>query len=378
MRGWGQLGAYNFIHALRFATPPDAARWQAAALEALRPLRLDAAADNFEIAPEPIAEKLETEINQPFAPDAAPLRFFLCRDDAGAGHWLGLTIDHWLADDFSARLLLERIVARYEGRDLPPLRSGRPSFSGALLADLAAMLQQARALRRAARIPMRNPLDLQAGVLRRQLPLEALEPIRARARAAGATVNDLLLASIAQACGASRRWPPHPRRRALALATAMDTRRFEPPARRDRFGFFISQYTVALDRPETIPLLDLTRAVAKQTRPLKATPGRALFFAASLFARTARSTAQRITLVPRGAPLAAGLSNINLTGTWMEDSPVREFRRIGPTGPVVPLVFMVTTLRGVLSFDVTYRSAAFTGPEAEALADDAIRRLTTI
>ena len=66
---------------------------------------------------------------------------------------------------------------------------------------------------------------------------------------------------------------------------------------------------------------------------------------------------------------------MNLTGSWIEQSGLTEYRRIGPTGPIVPMVLMITTLGGRIFMDVTFRTAAFTPVEAERLIEDVIHRL---
>ena len=71
----------------------------------------------------------------------------------------------------------------------------------------------------------------------------------------------------------------------------------------------------------------------------------------------------------------AGLSNVNLTGSWIEQAEISEFRRVVATGPVVPIVLMITTFRGQIFVDVTFRATVFTAEEAKAVIEDIIRRL---
>ena len=65
-----------------------------------------------------------------------------------------------------------------------------------------------------------------------------------------------------------------------------------------------------------------------------------------------------------------------MSGSWIEQSKIAEFRRVGPTGPVVPLLLMLTTLRGRIFVDTTYRTTAFSREAAENLVTDFARRLT--
>jgi hypothetical protein len=79
-------------------------------------------------------------------------------------------------------------------------------------------------------------------------------------------------------------------------------------------------------------------------------------------------------------PQACGISNVNLTGSWVEEARPRllDYRRIGPTGPIVPMLFMITTIGSRLSIDVTYRTTALTQDHAEFLTDRFVLRLSSL
>jgi len=76
-------------------------------------------------------------------------------------------------------------------------------------------------------------------------------------------------------------------------------------------------------------------------------------------------------LFQRSMPNVCGLSNVNLIGSWIDQAgPVlRDYRRIGPTGPIAPLILMLTSIGDRLTVEVTYRTTAFTREDAERLAD---------
>ena len=202
-----------------------------------------------------------------------------------------------------------------------------------------------------------------------------LEANRLLARENGATLHDVLLASTAQAFGAAREWEGVPRRDSVAVASAMDLRRFEPNQPRDTLGLHIGYYIVMAKRPHELALPELIKRIALQACRLKAAPGTELFVPALWLWRRSRSNHSKATFYSRGAPVVAGLSNVNLTGSWIEQADIQEFRRIGPTGPIVPMLLMITTFRGQIFIDVTFRTAAFTRAEAERLIDDVIHRL---
>ena len=57
--------------------------------------------------------------------------------------------------------------------------------------------------------------------------------------------------------------------------------------------------------------------------------------------------------------LAAGISNVTLTGSWLSDAAgqgVVEYVRVSPVGPMLPMVFTPTTLDDRFHVGLTYRS----------------------
>lgn len=377
MRGWSELAPYNFIHALRFDEPAEVERWRAATVEALTRLGLGAAALVIETPRTEIDAHFEAELNRGFAAGDLPLRFFVI--ETRGGHWFGVVLDHWFADDFSSRALLQQIHASYRAVESTELFWAQTtSPCRPWLTEWSSFFKQAAALRRARRIPLKKHLDFTVGAFRVELPKAILEAVRACAKEQRATVHDVFLAAAAQACSLAYPRQLDSRRAGIGLASAMDLRRFETGAARDGLGLRISQYAIVEDEPEGLPLPALVTRIARKTRELKNTSGWACFVAGVLFWRLARSRKAKATLYQRGAPFAAGLSNVNLSGSWIEQSGIAEFRRVGPTGPVVPLVLMITTFRGRIFVDATYRGAAMGRPDAERLVDDFAQRLAQL
>src|SRR5437660_127471 len=112
LREWSALAPYNFIHAMRLAAPTDIAGWQNAVDTAMRELAVSSKTIAIEQPATDLKTHLETELRRPFSPLVAPFRFFVI-DANTNGHWFGITLDHWVADDFSCRCLLQRIYSIY-------------------------------------------------------------------------------------------------------------------------------------------------------------------------------------------------------------------------------------------------------------------------
>ncbi|MEI8197976.1 MAG: hypothetical protein WCI73_18945, partial [Phycisphaerae bacterium] len=104
----------------------------------------------------------------------------------------------------------------------------------------------------------------------------------------------------------------------------------------------------------------------------------------------------RALFFQKNVPLAAGISNVNMTSSWVDppattigtqdgNTPtpanfltgptVLDYIRISPTGPLLPLVFTLTTIGPRLSLCVTYRTTAFTDEQARAISREFVTRL---
>ena len=403
MRRCSKLAPYNFIHALRMAVPADGRRWRDAAEQTVAELGLGAPrfdgdrvrfVSAFPVSVETpqgsLDNHLDSEMNRPFSSDELPFRFFVI-EEADGTHWFGVVIDHWLADDYSCRQLLHRICLRYyspekavtlpvlECADAPSQRHFRT-----VLRALPGLAKQFASHRRAVRVSLRDPLDFAVRTFQQKLPIGLIDTIRRRAKEYNATVHDCFLMAAAQACGEFRRSHFRGPRQSIAVATVVDLRRFVDRgiAMATAFGCFLGYYTLAISNPEESPALGLIKGIALRTKLLKTqmrgTQGALIL--ARIWWDHSRSDCAKATLFQRGIPLMCGLSNVNLTGSWIDGTVPRllDYRRVGPTGPITPLVFMITSISDRLSIDVTYRTTAFTQGDAEFLADRFITRLNSL
>lgn len=65
-------------------------------------------------------------------------------------------------------------------------------------------------------------------------------------------------------------------------------------------------------------------------------------------------------------------------GTGGERPQVLDYLRISPTGPLIPLVFTLTTIRNRLSLCVTYRTTSFHEEKLQGVVEDFVRRLEAV
>jgi NRPS condensation-like uncharacterized protein len=397
MRQWTSLAPYNAGHVMRVSGAPDVERWRAALTAVLKTLGLTEPVLIELSTVAPPDQKIIEELNRPFLPGTLPLRAFVTVDQQDS-HLVGVIYDHWFADSPSLRAFMQRVFAHYSGNseNFSPLRVAGDNdleHSGFRFPALVSCVRDYLRHRRACQIHLRDPLDFGAGFFSIHFPDGAIDHIRSFAKKHGATVNDVFLATASQALGKftaeQRKSEPDPRakRDRVAIATAVDLRPLSDRNRDDLFGFFVGYFTVVHDRPEMRPLPELVAATARETSASKSA-ARALEFTWGL--RIARwiwdwSSRPRFKaqLFQKGLPFLAGISNVNLTGSWADQGKlppcgramVLDYFRVSPVGPLVPLVFTFTTIRNRLSLCVTYRTTAFSQNQARRIATELMERL---
>ncbi len=381
MRQWSALGPFHAVDAMCIAGAGDVARWE-------RIIAAVIGAHGFP-APEWVREyddidtAVTEEMNEIFEEDAPPFRFFVA-EAGGAGHWLGLVWDHWVADSMTIRELMRRLHAGWNGGELPPLRFAAPPR--ATVSDALAMaMGRGRGLRSACRLAVGDALDLRVSVCVREFPRGVVEGLVAQARQLGVTVNDWFAAVLMQVFGewTAEERAAQPRRNRLAIGVAADTRRHFPEASRDAFGFFLTCFALLQPAPEKQAPAELVKRIAEETRTFKKEGAAQRFDGAWRALRwgawLAISRRQRASLLQRSAPCVAGLSNVNLDTGWIADAPgLADYRRVSPCGPLTPVAFAPTTLRGRLSLVVTHRLNTFTAAQAGAFATEFVMRVTAL
>jgi NRPS condensation-like uncharacterized protein len=244
-------------------------------------------------------------------------------------------------------------------------------------------------------MPLRDPADFESDFLSLHFPPGSVERVRAVAKQQRATVNDIFIATAAQLLGKftapqralSRARFLRPRRDRVAIATAVDLRPRVAGTDDNLFGLALGYFSIITERPEERSLEKLVAAVARETDAGKSNARAlqldwSLRIAHWLWNRASHPRA-RATLFQKGMPLAAGISNVNLTGSWADQSTspkdeprVLDYLRVSPVGPLLPIVFTLTTIGDRLSLCVTYRTTAFGRSDAEQIAAGFVERLS--
>ncbi len=400
---WNELHPYHAVHVVRIFAPLDLPRLGDVINRTLATLglgtvtlnqrrgtyRYEVGGANYEIQTiklggnprAGLAAEAARQLNLRFAHDQSfqPFRFFVA---AGMdSFYLGLVYFHAVADGESVIHLLKSLVDACLGRgEAAGFELYPRNHDGILFRDpglfgrkLLAVLAQLRILRRARRLPCRNPQNLDNAVEFFSLTPDELRALLQAAKTWDVTLNDLFLALLLKCFARLRpQGPPNSRRTKLAAGCIVNLRKDLGVSQQRVFGLFLGSFVVTCEPRAEIPLQDLGREVHEQTARIKANR---LSVGTPLELRFARSILQFFSLERRkkfyqkNYPLWGGLTNMNLDSIWQPPPgghPL-EYLRAVSTGPATPLVLSVTTAGGGVSLGLSYRTACFSEAEVEQM-----------
>jgi NRPS condensation-like uncharacterized protein len=226
------------------------------------------------------------------------------------------------------------------------------------------------------RIETTNP-DQSVRVRVVDLDVSVLEQLRSAAKVAGVTVGDMLLTAATVACAEQGPSMATRKRQNLAMGTIVDLRHRNPYLSDRIFGLFLG-FMVSLFRPEDLQSFSsaLRRASCWRKTHLHKRSAEASQMRMWLGLQLARrmNTDSLIEFYRKRFPLAGGLSNVNLTGSWVSTVPqARAYHRISPTGPLMPIVFTPTTVGNRLNLCYSYKRAILDDTSASRIADRMIQ-----
>jgi NRPS condensation-like uncharacterized protein len=433
MRRWREWHPYNAGQAMRITGRPDMERWRHAVTETIREVGLGipklsdknrrvAFVEVDEVSVErhesDLANFTNSELNRPFAGNELPIRFAVLTGALGEesedSYLLVATYDHWIADSRAMRELMHRIWERYRDArgesPLPALTLRAPHFNR-LYRKYIGLLYRSRAIyqslksmyrhRRVYRTHLKDPAEFESHMIYTPLAGGVIDRVRAYAKSKGASVNDVFLAVLGQLMGehtAAERIRTrkkklfHYARDQVGLGTIVDIRDHARQPLDDVFGLYLSSYTVVLKDPEKADMETLTKTITATTAKIKKKNLAVKAYTALMAARLCWDSLgkfRRKRLQPlvfqKNVPVQAGISNVNMTKSWVdapreagEGPAVIDYLRISPTGPLIPLVFTLTTIGDRLSLCCTYRTTAFTAEKANDLVKRFIERLSAI
>jgi hypothetical protein len=326
------------------------------------------------------------QMNLPFAETELPMRPFILQQDGS--FYLGVVYQHWVADSASIRMLLHewfvRIYDPTSARDFPARAApggywkifGPHRSRWRLGEQVLTLLRSASRFRRVRKLRTQGSSNYDMHFALHRVPSGLLEKLLVISKDQGVTLNDIFLGAMAEVCHQFNPIRHIPRRKDLALGMIVDLR---PRSRRDLsrvFSLFLGFANVVCRPRDLRHWPDLVKHIAQQTRAHKQTDApqaSAVWMFAALVASRYVPIEKTFRFYRKHMPLAGGISNVNMNRTWAakyHPDPLLEYVRVSPTGPMVPLVFSMTTLGKELLLGLTYRSALFSDELANTIAEN--------
>jgi len=211
-----------------------------------------------------------------------------------------------------------------------------------------------------------------------------VDRVRQFARDNRASVNDVFLAALCRALA-----PFLPKRRSKAksrvvtLGTIVDTRSDANEDLSETLGTFLGYYLVRAAGDGSMPLDELTRGIAAITRAKKAERSyldSAINFRAASAIWPRLKPESRLHFARQALPLTAGISNVHLRGSWIEQASDRilDFSRAVSCGPALPLVVSPTTIHNRMNIAVSYRTTGFSQSKIDGIMQSFVGQLETL
>jgi hypothetical protein len=217
-------------------------------------------------------------------------------------------------------------------------------------------------------------------VLLADVPEGAAGALRGACRRQGLKVSDALLAALAEACRRHVPFQGRPHRRNIAVGNIIDLRSYGG-REIENFGLYLG-FTHLVCRPEELADWPrLLRATSRQNlahRRAGVTHSSTTWWLTALLWQRWLPDGRLYHFYRKEFPLAGGLSNVRLDAllpTWNGSTPILNYTRIAPTGPVAPVVLTTTTLGNRLNLALTYRPAVVDDMRAAELLETFTRRI---
>ncbi len=405
MYQWSELHPYNAVHAYRIARPLDSDRLYRS-MDAVYSqngigyveIGSDGRSYRYERDAHPPLEIIEAghdaqatlrevfarELNHAYErPRCRPLRISAVVSGA-ADHYLCVGYDHWAFDSVAARLIVRRILDRYLDLGGPAepkpfahypetyRRAFAPQMGlGRIGRGVIGALGQVLCRRMVCRVPYTSVSHMPVGFALASTQEGTVDGLRQFSRSLGATVHDVVLAALGRSL--ARHLPRRATRDGtcpVGIGTIVDARGESAVDVSNTLGAFLSYYAVRFAAERDAGLSEVTRRVAALTGPIKvrrgyldAVPKMKLFSAIWPYL----SQRRRPYFVRLVLPMTAGVSNVVIRDPGIDSpgSPIVDYLRGAPTGPLLPLALTVTTFAGRMNLAITYRQTGFTQSRLE-------------
>ncbi len=412
MRKWEAVHPYNAAQAMKVAVIPDPNAIQGSWRETivatgLGQVRVDGNQYRFEslnghldactvaFPAATLCDHISAELNRPFLdPGEPPFRPFMIAE--GEHFYMGVIYQHWLADSASIRILLhEWFVRLYDpaAASARPLRLPTDGYWSTIgphrggwevSQSTLGMIRRHTRLQRAQKISSDVLTDHQTRFALFPAPDGLITYLRTYAQANGVKINDIFLAALAEACARHVPLQRRPSRSDVAVGSIVDLRPFCPADLSNTFGVFLGFTNVVCHQEELKDFDRLLRIVSNQTKLQKSTgvaPSSLIWMGAAMLIGRLSKPEELYHFYRKELPLAGGISNVDLTKTWIAQyhpAPLLEYIRVSPSGPMTPLVITTTTLGEKFHVGLTHRVGLIPPERASAVANTFLQRLQSL
>jgi NRPS condensation-like uncharacterized protein len=412
MRRWDAVHPYNAAQLMKLEGTPDPDAWRSAWHSTLSqtglgavsmgkdryrfvPLNGHLAAYNVQFPTGDVNSFISTQMNLPFTDShEPPFRPFIFQQDQH--FYAGMIYQHWLADSASIRMLMrEWFVRVYDPRAADPhpievatvgyWRSIGPDRGGWTVAQsVLDMTRRHIRMRRVQKIASTALDDYTIAFQLLPTTPGLIDRVRSAARCRGVKVNDIFLAALTEACALHVPLQPRKNRTDIAVGAVVDLRPWCPEHFTDVFGLFLG-FTNVISKPTEFGNFDrLLACVANQTRLQKSTgvaPASLMWMTGALWLGKLSKPNELYHFYRKELPLAGGISNVDLTRSWMADyhpAPLLDYIRVSPTGPMTPVALTTTTLGDQFHIGITHRTGLISSARANDIASTFLSRLESL
>jgi hypothetical protein len=341
-----------------------------------------------------LSQHLSDQLNQPFAnSNEPPFRPFIIQE--GDHFFAGVIYQHWIADSAAIRMLLHewfvRVydpgASRHRPLSLPvdgywntigPHRGGWDVNENTL-----AMIRRHTRLRRAQKIDSTALSNHQTSFRLFPAPDGLIPKLREYAAVRQVKLNDIFLAALAETSARHVPLQRRPSRTDVAVGSITDLRPYCPTDLSNTFGLFLG-FTNVVCRPSELENFDrLLHIVSNQTKLAKSTgvaPSSLIWMSAAIAIGKLSRPDELYHFYRKELPLAAGISNVDLTKTWAAQYPslLLQYIRVSPTGPMTPVVVTTTTLGEKFHIGLTHRIGLISAERATLIGQTLLSRLTSL
>ncbi|MEE9452328.1 MAG: hypothetical protein V3V61_06190 [Gammaproteobacteria bacterium] len=318
-------------------------------------------------------QEIQKQLNTPFDQDEEfmPFRFFIIEENK-AFH-LGLVYFHATCAADNIIHILKQIVQAYalpapyefqKTLNLSPEIKVPRLLTRLKLLPLILVHTPLRILdiRRWIRPSYKDHNDHQIGYSFLKIGSEELSALKAMAKKWQVTLNDIFLTILMKAVIPHAHKQLTHKRYKIAIGSIVNIRKDVSHNKLEDLALFLSGFNTTYTLKENLSLQQLCQHISAKTEKIKK---RKLYMSTLTEMKATLPLiylffSKRLNkLYPKYYPLWGGITNMNLNTLWKMDDSYLDYIRAVSTGPMIPLVFSITTVNDTVNISITFRKTVF-------------------